>query len=104
MCICIVKPENATLSEEAAYNSFKANPHGAGLCYLYRGVIAIKKGYFSFERLWAEFNAIKKINKGPMLVHFRISTSGNINKKNCHTWRIDKQHALIHNGILSSFS
>lgn len=104
MCLAVVISKGSKLSEEYARNGFSRNSQGAGFAYIDEGKLKIEKGFFSFEDFWKEFSEIQSKFEGPFLVHFRIATCGKVGEYNCHPWRIDDNHALIHNGSLSSFS
>lgn len=103
MCIAYVIQKNKRLSRDHALNGYYHNQDGSGFSYLEDGEVKTKKGYFDFESLWSDFNAIQKRNKKAKLLHHRISTSALTNEENCHPWQIDKRHSLIHNGIINSF-
>lgn len=92
------------MPREEAESCFISNSHGAGFAYIKDGEVKVEKGYFSFEKFWEDFEPIQEENDDPKLVHFRIATSGHKDKTNCHPWQIDKDHALIHNGIISHYS
>src|ERR1041385_705405 len=102
MCICLFKPKNVIITKKVLKTCFENNPHGAGMAYASNDgeKVIIDKGYFHFREFWKKFHAIQE-NKA-MLVHFRVATSGVINKKNCHPWKVDEQHALIHNGTVAN--
>lgn len=100
MCIAIVKPKNHLIAQSAARNCFSNNPDGAGFAYPDDGVVKIEKGFFTFESFWARFNEVQTSNNCDMLVHFRIATAGNVDKRNCHPWRINEKAAMIHNGTI----
>lgn len=100
MCIAIAKKKEAVLTKAVLSNCYRNNPDGCGFCYPSDDAssVIVKTGYFSFEKFWKDFSKIQKNN--PALIHFRIGTSGIINKDNCHPFLIDERHALIHNGNL----
>ena len=102
MCIAICKPKDVIIKKRVLKTCFENNPHGAGMAYPSKdgSKVIIDKGYFHFRAFWKKFQAVQE-NK-PMLIHFRVATSGVIDKTNCHPWRINAQHALIHNGNVAS--
>lgn len=101
MCIAIFKPQNIILTKSVLKTCFTNNPHGAGFAYPSDDskTVIIEKGFFSFRYFWLKFRSIQS-KKNPMLIHFRVATSGIIDETNCHPWRIDSEHALIHNGVV----
>lgn len=103
MCIALLLPKNVKLSKETAILCAKANPDGAGFAYVENDRINIKKGYFDFEKFWKDFNEVQENNNETKLVHFRIASAGVKDDFNCHPFRIDEKHAVIHNGTLWGF-
>lgn len=98
MCIAIVKPAGKWVSEAELFNSFQANPHGAGYAYYDATAksVVVKKGYFTFEEFKTEYMQDITIDT-LAFAHFRISTAGKKNTANCHPFLIDSG-ALMHNG------
>lgn len=101
MCIAIFKPKNVILTKAVLKTCFENNPDGAGVAFpsLDGSSVVVEKGFFTFKDFW---QAYKNLKERPMLIHFRVATSGKIDIKNCHPWRINNKHALIHNGILQN--
>ena len=102
MCIAINSPKGTTPTKSALKTSFEYNPDGAGYCFSKNGKIIIRKGFFSFESFLKSYQRddIQGLNK---LIHFRIATSGKVNKTNCHPFLITDEVAMIHNGIIPHF-
>jgi len=102
MCICIFKPADVVLAKKVLKKSFNNNPDGAGFAYPSKDgkSIIVDRGYFGFREFWCAYRDLQQGR--PMLIHFRIATSGSVDESNCHPWLIDKRHALIHNGNLES--
>lgn len=101
MCIAIVKPQGTTISDEYLRNCFENNPHGAGIAYAKENVLYLIKGIFDVNKFIKKVREIEKIAEGDILIHCRISTSGNIDEANCHPHSVNDNVALIHNGILN---
>ena len=103
MCIAIHKPTNKVISRSTLENCFNSNPDGAGLAYRnnIEDKITIEKGFFSFEDFYSFYKGLDKSLE--MLIHFRIGTSGKLNKNNCHPFLVNGKDALIHNGVLNHF-
>ncbi len=97
MCIAVYKPKEAVLTKRTLKNCFDNNPDGAGFAYPNdEGTkIEVRRGYFGFRKFWRDYKAVQDKEK-PMLIHFRIATSGCIDEENCHPWRIDEKHAFVH--------
>jgi len=112
MCIIIAKPEDVKLPDfktlETCWNN---NPHGAGFCFPDKdsGKVVISKGY---ESLVPFYDDLKEAENLPLVIHFRIATSGFVNKEQTHPFPIINSKAELdsiythttwsfaHNGIL----
>ena len=106
MCIAIYKPVGVDISDEVLKNCFDNNDDGCGFAYVNtshtgKRKIKIKKtlDYDIFLRQYKR--ALKADPNSPFLIHFRIKSAGPINKENCHPFKIDNEHAFIHNGTIS---
>jgi len=102
MCIIAYKPKGATLTKSVLKNCYKNNGDGCGIAWPDdKGEsIIVERGLFGFRKLWNIYREIPKDK--PVLLHFRIGTSGEIDEKNCHPFLIDKKHALVHNGNIEN--
>lgn len=101
MCIAILKTKDGNITDEQLKNCFDSNPDGAGIAYSKNGKLYMIKGIFkSDEFINAYHNAVNEAD-GAMLIHCRISTSGNVDKLNCHPHVVNDECVMIHNGILS---
>ena len=116
MCVAIYKPANIPTPDlKTLKECWDTTPDGAGFAMYKNGAIEIHKGFMK----WKDFkNAYKKYGlstfSGPLLLHFRIATHGNICKGNTHPFPISNlkeelqtvdsvlkdSDCLIHNGIL----
>ena len=103
MCIIAYKPKDVAISPETLLTCYMNNPDGAGYMYPCENRLLIKKGFFTHEDFSAAWQKTHKIygDDLPVVFHFRISTSGKIDKTNCHPHRIAPDLAFVHNGILS---
>jgi hypothetical protein len=102
MCITLIKKASgAPISKDILYRCFDRNPHGAGLAFASNNKITLVKGFFRPEDLWDYY---KKMPQDVVtLMHFRFASTGTIDPKNCHPWRIDKEHVMVHNGTVWDF-
>lgn len=102
MCIAIYRPSNVILTKALLKQSFLNNPDGWGIAFPNdkKTEMVVKRSVSGFRKFWKEYQEIPQ--EKPMLIHFRIATSGKINEANCHPFLIDKRHALIHNGSIKS--
>lgn len=104
MCIAIVVPAGKVLPPDHIANAFNGNRDGGGFAYVDNGKVVIRKGFFNLDDFMLAFEPIAATfgKDNPMLVHFRIATTGKVNMQNCHPYQIDKgRGALIHNGSFS---
>jgi len=92
MCLIIQgKPKHFT--KEIIKKAFNQNPHGFGLMYLDKDTNrVITKKFFT-----KKINKIQKVCKehfkkaDEIALHFRITTQGNTNNKNCHPFQVLNQ-------------
>lgn len=121
MCIIIAKPTGIALpSKKILENCFIANHDGAGFMFNHNDRVYIYKGFMSFSHFYEIFKATSEKydfkNKG-LVIHFRISTAGNVDEGNCHPYPISKRDedlrntniitkdvGMVHNGIIHLFS
>lgn len=101
MCIAILNKETK-LTKHQIENGFESNPDGGGIAYISGGKIKIYKqlqlNTDAFYNVYS--NIYDKHSKFPILVHFRIGTSGKKDMRNVHPFKISKKIAFIHNGVL----
>ena len=100
MCIAIVKTKNGKISDEYLRNCFNNNSDGAGLAYSHDGELFYIKGIFDVKQFIDEVRKAEELADGAMLIHCRISTSGLVDKDNCHPHVVNEKTVMIHNGIL----
>lgn len=120
MCIIVVKKKGVDVPDyQTLKNCWDNNPDGAGLMYVTsKKKVKIEKGFMSFDKF---YNRIKKLgevfdlkNKS-LVLHFRIGTSGGINKQKTHPFPISNNQdeldalnitcdlAITHNGVMSDY-
>jgi glutamine amidotransferase len=73
------------------------NPDGAGVAYADGSNIVIEKGFFDGAETVGKL--MKELVSLPVLIHFRWSTQGNIDKSNCHPFSVG-DWAMVHNGVI----
>lgn len=116
MCIIAAKPAGVKMpKDEYIYNMFENNDDGAGFMYAVGGKVYIQKGYMQYadfldaiEKLGAKYD----LEKLPLVMHFRITTSGGTRPENCHPFPITDSIGMLkklrsstklgvaHNGII----
>ena len=126
MCIIVAKEKNIAIpTNDILENCFNNNNDGVGLAYSYNNKIYFKKGIMTFKELTNYLDKLKEnlkdreLKKVSMIIHFRIGTSGGINKEKTHPFIISNKYKLLnkldninldldlvmcHNGILSNFT
>ena len=121
MCIIVAKNKNVEMpSMKTLMTCFENNPDGAGIMYAFDNKVHIKKGFMSFDQFEKALKSIsiktgKTLDELPIVMHFRISTRGNVDGGNCHPFPIGKPIKLLrqtsikcdvgmaHNGVLHNW-
>jgi len=52
--------------------------------------------------MYHKYVELRKHNVLPMIIHFRIATSGRIDEDNCHPFQVTPDIVMAHNGILDN--
>ena len=116
MCIIVYKPKKQNLpSKEILKNCYERNADGCGYTFTINNKVAIKKGYFDFDKFYqditSDFTKYKLFDKN-LIIHFRISTSIAVNEYKTHPFALtsQKEHiehknvfcgcSVVHNGVL----
>jgi predicted glutamine amidotransferase len=56
----------------------------------------------NFDKFYKEYSKQRKVNKtSNFILHFRIATSGKIDRANCHPFSVNKNLAFVHNGMIN---
>lgn len=116
MCVIAVKPANvAMMDDKIIENMWYNNDDGAGFMYPGHGGVKIHKGYMTLKSFK---KALKSLNKEidttatPIVLHFRIGTSGGNIAGNTHPFPVSENLAALqktqlttplavaHNGII----
>ena len=116
MCIIAIKNKGINLpSERTLETMFKNNSDGAGFMYSIDNKVIIHKGFMTFHSFMSALNKLEEkydITKLPIVMHFRIATSGHVDAGTCHPFPIAakrkhlrKQYietdiGIVHNGII----
>jgi hypothetical protein len=101
MCIAILNTKNVTLKKELLNNCWENNGDGAGLLYMLNGKMQVFKEMKSFDKFYNEYIRVRKeIQKQNIVLHFRISTHGKVNKTNCHPFLVHEELGFVHNGMI----
>lgn len=100
MCIAIFKPKKAHITRKQLLNCWTNNPDGMGVMWIAGNEIQVYKEMNSFR---AFYKTIRSVD-ADLVIHFRIATSGQINTKNCHPFKINNQLGFVHNGVITKMN
>lgn len=100
MCLLITKPKNKIIPPLYLKTAFDNNPDGAGFSTSQNGELITRKGFFDFNEFYHEFS---QCQNNASLIHFRAASAGEINKTNCHPFRITENLAVGYNGTCTNF-
>ena len=119
MCIIAIKPAHHKMIDESIIETmFENNPDGSGYMYSYNNKVHIEKGFMTLKELLNSLDNLKKkvnVEEIPLVLHFRISTSGKVDGATCHPFPITsdlnalrKTHVITnlgmaHNGVIYDF-
>ena len=115
MCIIAIKPKNKELfNDDLLKNMFDNNPDGAGYMFYdtKKKTVIIRKGFMTLKALKKALKKEGNLKKTNLVMHFRIGTSGKMDKFNCHPYPVFEKNGLdvhtplgvAHNGILSAYT
>lgn len=99
MCIIAIQPLGVKIKESTLKNCWESNNDGAGIMYVDNGKIIVNREMHSFNEFMKLKKHADKLNSN-IVMHFRIATSGGINEKNCHPFKVNNDVYFCHNGIL----
>ena len=85
MCVIIYVPATSTIEESEIRDAWNTNPHGAGYSIQKNGKVFYKRGFMNLEPFVNEIKPL--IGKYNLLLHFRISTSKEVNKVQTHPYK-----------------
>lgn len=101
MCLIVFAPniETAVIRKSVLKRGFEGNSHGCGFAYVENGQLQLLKAFWTFESFYrAYLNVKNRIQRGPMLIHFRYATRGIHNKRNSQPIFINRNLVMAHNG------
>lgn len=102
MCIAILNRLENPVSKTYFKNSLYNNGDGFGMAWIENGQIKTFKSLSQdANRLYKRYLKTFESSENPMLLHFRISTSGGINIENTHPFSVSPNLVFMHNGIIS---
>lgn len=98
MCIAILNKKNM-LPDDYIKNSWDNNNQGAGMLYVLSGKLQTFKTY-DFKEFKKTYKEIRKKIDSPIVLHFRIATSGFQKYVNLHPFLVDDNLGFVHNGVI----
>jgi hypothetical protein len=102
MCIAILNEPNKVIDYITLQNCWDNNRDGAGMLYIENGKLKVHKEMDSFKNFYdAYLKARENDMTKKIVLHFRISTHGKVNKTNCHPFLVNNDLGFVHNGIIS---
>lgn len=120
MCIIVAKNKGYNLPKKDILKTcFENNGDGAGFMYVLDNKVIIDKGYMSFGDLWKRLQNLQNeidIKNTPMVLHFRIGTSGSYDGSCTHPFELTNNNeklkeldavvnvGIAHNGVISAYS
>ncbi len=120
MCVIIVKKSGIDLPNKSTLEAcWKRNPHGAGFMFNDDDYVIIRKGFMNFDEFYLRLktaNEFYHLKERAVVIHFRISTSGLVDKGNCHPFPISNSNddlrntsivtklGIAHNGIIQNYN
>lgn len=112
MCIIAVSPAGKAMFDDSTISRmFNKNHDGAGIMWTENNKVHIHKGMMT-EKEVLKFVHSRDWTKFPLIMHFRIGTSGGNTKLNCHPYPIYQKNAVnsvcdiafAHNGVLHKYN
>ena len=101
MCIIVAKRKGIELpTKEILKNCFNYNSDGAGIMFNDGKQVFIEKGFMDFNSFYSRLEALDKefnLVSSDLALHFRISTSGNVDQGNCHPYPISTETSQLRN-------
>ena len=101
MCIIVAKRKGLELpTKEILRNCFNYNSDGAGIMFNDGNQVFIEKGFMDFNSFYSRLEALDKefnLVNSDLALHFRISTSGNVDQGNCHPYPISTETSQLRN-------
>jgi predicted glutamine amidotransferase len=102
MCIAILNQNSNPVSKTYFENSLSNNSDGFGMAWIENGKIKLFKSLSTDSKaLYKKYLKRFENTESPILLHFRISTSGKIDLSNTHPFHVSENLVFMHNGIIS---
>lgn len=105
MCLIAVHDAASPLLDSEVEDIFYANQDGMGAMWAHAGQIHIHKCLpTSAEEAIEEYKRINEyVGSGTIVWHWRYATHGATNLEMCHPFRMRKDAAVVHNGVIAGY-
>ncbi|MCH7922583.1 MAG: class II glutamine amidotransferase [Nitrospinae bacterium] len=113
MCVIAIKKKGVPVPSDGTLRKcFEANPHGAGMMYLTKRCVRVRKGLMTWKAFKAAHDSLRFGDDSVVVYHFRKATRDNVNPGNTHPFPVTKdvdvmrrtdgryKMAMAHNGTL----
>jgi hypothetical protein len=98
MCIAILKKPSAKADWDAYQKGYDSNKDSWGFAVAYKGNLIVRRGTKGFDQFAEAFAPYA--SGYTCAIHFRIATSGKVDYKNAHPFKVAGDLAVIHNGMI----
>lgn len=101
MCLAIYKPPSVIIPEDNLHKGWTRNPDGGGFAWHDGKKLHVQRGFDKFKEFLSAYNETFEANRSSkFLIHFRIRSTGDRSKENCHPHTF-AHGVAIHNGTIS---
>lgn len=103
MCMAIFQPKDKRITQLEIADYSSTNKDGFGFMWIAESNLCIYKT-ININEFIKKYEEILKIynSTSPMVIHFRMGTSGLKNEENCHPFFVNKNLGFVHNGVIHS--
>lgn len=102
MCVIIYKPKDKIVTPDILKACDSANSDGIGFMYSYKGHLKVKRNYGFSDFMCQYEEALEgEAKNSPIVLHFRLGTSGERGITNVHPFRVNSNYGFCHNGMFS---
>lgn len=101
MCLLILNVSKL-LPKKYFTQAWNSNSDGAGIAWNENNEVHTKKCLYKkdLNGFYDYYKKVRAKTDSPIIIHFRIETSGGINDNNTHPFRIGKNTVFAHNGVI----
>ena len=94
MCIILTCAPFRRPDEQTLKTCWDNNPDGAGFMFSRDGKVYGNKGFMTYDKLKSALKSVP--DSSPLVIHFRIATSGGIATRTCHPYPVTCSMRLLH--------